>query len=126
MIENSNQVLSNHNKEVKNTTKIEIENRLSNTELSLNKQKKVVLYTAADGKITANVFFAHENFWMTQKTMAELFGVNPPAISKHLKNIYESKELMEESTISKMEIVQIEGGWEITREVEVYNLDATN
>lgn len=125
MIKNNNHVSSNHNKEVKNTTKIETENRISSKEPCLNKQKKVVLYTAADGKITANVFFAHENFWITQKTMAELFGVNPPAISKHLKNIYESKELMEDSTISKMEIVQIEGGREITREVEVYNLDAT-
>lgn len=56
--------------------------------------------------------------------MAELFGVKIPAISRHLKNIYTSKELSQEATISKMETVQIEGHREITREIEVYNLDA--
>lgn len=56
--------------------------------------------------------------------MAELFGVNTPAISKHLKNIYISGELKEEATISKLETVQMEGGRQIMREVEIYNLDA--
>ena len=56
--------------------------------------------------------------------MSELFGVKTPAISKHLKNIYESKELSPEATISKMETVQIEGQRQVAREVEVYNLDA--
>ena len=55
---------------------------------------------------------------------SELFGVKIPAISKHLKNIYESKELSPEATVSKMETVQIEGGRQVTREIEVYNLDA--
>lgn len=59
------------------------------------------------------------------KNYAELFGVNIPAISKHLKNIYATKELTEDSTISKMEIVQFEGERKINREIEVYNLDAT-
>jgi len=57
--------------------------------------------------------------------MAELFGVKIPAISKHLKNIYLSGELREEGTVSKMETVQIEGKREITRLLEVYNLDVT-
>ena len=56
--------------------------------------------------------------------MAELFGVNVPAINKHLTNIFESEELSRSATISKMEIVQPEGGREVTREVELYNLDA--
>ncbi len=58
--------------------------------------------------------------------MSELFGVNIPAISKHLKNIYESKELSPAATISKMETVQMEGQRQITRQVDVYtkrNLD---
>jgi hypothetical protein len=87
-------------------------------------QSRIILYTAADGKVTADVFFAKETFWLTQRTMAELFGVHIPAISKHLKNIYASGELKEEATISKMETVQMEGGRQIVRDVEVYNLDA--
>ena len=45
-----------------------------NIELVVEKPGKVVLYTTADGKVTVDVFFAHDNFWMTQKTMSELFG----------------------------------------------------
>lgn len=89
-----------------------------------NTQNQVILYTAADGKVMANVLFANDTFWLTQSVMSELFGVKTPAISKHLKNIYESKELSSEATVSKMEIVQIEGERQVTREVEVYNLDA--
>ena len=85
---------------------------------------RVILYTAADGKVTADVFFAKETFWLTQRTMAELFGVNIPAISKHLKNIYASGELQEGATFSKMETVQMEGERQVTRGIEVYNLDA--
>jgi len=88
------------------------------------KQNRVILYTAADGKVTVDVFFARDNFWLTQRTMADLFGVKTPTISKHLKNIYESGELTQEATVSKMEIVQTEGNRQITREVEFYNLDA--
>lgn len=107
----------------------EVELKLKNSkhpsnEFEQNKQKRVILYTTADGKVTVDVFFVEENFWLTQRTIAELFGVKTPAISKHLKNIYASKELRQEATISKMETVQIEGQREITREVEVYNLDA--
>ena len=93
-------------------------------EPELNIQKHVILYTSTNNKVTVEVFFEQENFWLTQKTMTELFGVKTPAISKHLKNIYASKELTREATISKMEIVQAEGQREITREIEVYNLDA--
>ena len=87
-------------------------------------QSQVVLYQAADGKVTVNVLFARENFWLTQRTMAELFGVKTPAVSRHLKNIYGTGELTREATVSKMETVQVEGGRDIVREVEFYNLDA--
>jgi hypothetical protein len=89
-----------------------------------NTQNRVILYTAADGKVTANVFFENDTFWLNQSTMSELFGVNILAISKHLKNIYESKELSPEATISKMETVQMEGQRQVARQIEVYNLDA--
>lgn len=62
---------------------------------------RVILYTTADGKVTVDVFFAQDNFWLTQRTMAELFGVKTPAVSRHLKNIYAGEELNREATISK-------------------------
>jgi hypothetical protein len=56
--------------------------------------------------------------------MAELFGINIPSVSRHLKNIYESQELSSEATVSKIETVQMEGERQVTRTIEVYNLDA--
>ena len=107
---------------MKQQVEARLENRRSLSNKSeQNKQKRVIFYTTADGKVTADVFFAQDNFWLTQRTMAELFGVKTPAISRHLKNIYPSKELNQEATVSKMETVQIEGQRQITREV---NLDA--
>jgi hypothetical protein len=55
--------------------------------------------------------------------MAELFNVKAPAISKHLKNIFETEELQENATVSKMEIVQFEGNRKVLRIVEFYRLD---
>ena len=81
-------------------------------------QNLIILYTAADGKVTANVFFAKETFWLTQRTMAELFGITIPSISRHLKNIYESQELSSESTVSKIETVQMEGERQVSREMD--------
>jgi hypothetical protein len=83
-----------------------------------------VLYHTADGKVTVNVLFAHDNFWLAQRTMADLFGVKIPAVNKHLRNIYASGELTPGATISKMETAQIEGDRQISREIEFYNLDA--
>lgn len=85
---------------------------------------RIILYNAADGRVTVNVFFARDNFWLPQRAIAELFGVRVAAISKHLKNIFESGELTPEATVSKMETVQTEGGRQVTRTVEFYNLDA--
>lgn len=70
------------------------------------------------------VIIQEETIWATQKTIAELFDVGVPAINKHLKNIFESGELDENRTISKMEIVQNEGGRSVKRETTFYNLDA--
>ena len=70
------------------------------------------------------VFYKDKTVWCTQKTMGILFDVNIPAISKHLKNIYEQGELIEERTVSKMEIVRMEGNRQVKRETVFYNLDA--
>jgi hypothetical protein len=91
---------------------------------SNSNQSQVVLYQDADGKVSVDVLFAKDNFWLAQKTIADLFGVNVPAVNKHLKNIYESGELTPSATISKMEIVQNEGDRRVARDVEFYNLDA--
>lgn len=83
-----------------------------------------LVYNTPDKDIKVNAVIKDDTIWLTQKSMAELFGVQTPAISKHLKNIYEEGELNELATISKMETVQIEGNREITRQVDFYNLDA--
>lgn len=70
------------------------------------------------------VMYADETIWCTQKAMAALFDVGVPAISKHLANIFETGELKEEATVSKMETVQQEGNREVKRQVVMYKLDA--
>lgn len=87
-------------------------------------QSEIILYRTEDGSVKIDTIFQDETIWLTQSSMAELFGVNVPAISKHLKNIYEEGELQKEATLSKMETVQNEGGRQITRNKEFYNLDA--
>jgi hypothetical protein len=90
----------------------------------MNGRGEVLLYTGSDGAVKVEVFVQDETVWLTQKAIAELFGVNVPAINKHLKNIFESGELTREATVSKMEIVRAEGGREVVREMDFYNLDA--
>ncbi len=85
---------------------------------------EILLYHTADGEVRVECVFREETFWLTQKSIAELFHVQVPAISKHLKNIYETGELEEQATISKMETVRPEGGRKVRREVDFYNLDA--
>jgi hypothetical protein len=89
-----------------------------------DKQSSFLLYTGNEGKVNVEVFLKDETVWLTQKAMAELFGVNIPAISKHLSNIFESGELLEEETISILEIVQKEGNRQVKRKMDFYNLDA--
>ena len=91
---------------------------MSTPMVASSQTQRIVLYTTADGNVTVNVFFQGDNFWLPQRAMAELFGVKTPAISKHLKNIYESGELMPQATVSKMETVQSEGARHITRELD--------
>ena len=90
----------------------------------MSEQNQFLLYTAPNGAVKVDVFFKDETVWLTQKALAELFGVKVPAVNKHLKNIFDSDELTREATVSKMEIVRAEGGREVAREVEFYNLDA--
>ena len=91
------------------------------------KDGEILLYQNGAEKEVVNVVFHDENFWLTQKGMAELFGVKVPAISKHLKNIFLDEELDESMVVSKMEITTPHGaivGKTQTNEANFYNLDA--
>ncbi len=96
--------------------------------LSLQDQStEFLLYSTPGGAIKVEVLLSNETLWLTQKRMAELFGVGVPAISKHLKNIFESNELQEELVVSILETTSEHGavdGLTQTRKVKYYNLDA--
>jgi hypothetical protein len=82
-----------------------------------------IFYTSPEGAVSIDVLVQEETVWLTQKRMAELFGVSVATINEHLQNIYETKELQDISTIRKFLIVQNEGGRDVEREVNFYNLD---
>ena len=69
----------------------------------MDKELKFLLYSTPNEDVNVNVVVKDENLWLTQKAMAELFDVNVPAISKHLKNIFESGELLEDSVLYVLE-----------------------
>lgn len=88
---------------------------------------EVLLYSDESGKEYISVVFKDETFWLTQKAMAELFDVQTPAISKHLKNIFADGELEESMVVSKMETTTRHGavqGKTQTNDTKFYNLDA--
>lgn len=90
----------------------------------MDNMREVLIYQTNEGNVKVDVMFQDETFWMPQKIMAELFGVEVPAISKHLTNIYKEGELEDNSTVSKKEIVRKEGNRNVRREIDFYNLDA--
>mgnify|MGYP003359223288 CR=1 FL=1 len=84
----------------------------------------VIIYQSGEENISTNVLFKDETFWMTQKDMATLFRVDVSTINYHLKETFDSEELLEESTIGKFPIVRLEGTRKVTRTITFYNLDA--
>lgn len=82
----------------------------------MNNEFKFLMYQSVEEDVSVNAVIRDETIWLTQKSMAELFDVDVPAISKHLSNIYNDGELLKDSTISKMEIVQQEGSCHVRRE----------
>lgn len=84
----------------------------------------IILYTTDGGSISVQVQYEDGTFWLTQKRMAELFGVEVNTINYHLKEIFKSGELQESSTIRKIRIVQTEGNRNVERELDFYHLDA--
>lgn len=89
----------------------------------MDNHNEMVLYRP-DDTLSLDVRVADESVWLSQQQMAELFGVNRQAITKHLKNIYETLELNQKATCSILELVQKEGKRMVRREVVFCNLDA--
>jgi prophage maintenance system killer protein len=85
--------------------------------------KKTIIYQTKNGALELKTDAMAETIWFTQLQVAELFDVQKSAISKHVKNIFETEELEYKSTVSKMETVQKEGRRTIKRVQEYYNLD---
>ncbi len=73
-------------------------------------EDRIILYQEDDRNVNVNVnvYYKDETYWFTQKSMAELFDVNVPTISRHLQNIFDEKELDKNATVSKNEIVQFD------------------
>lgn len=84
----------------------------------------IVFYRTPEGATRIEVLYESETFWLNQKKIAELFGVELHTISYHLKEIYASGELSETATLRKIRRVQREGNRNVSREIEYYNLDA--
>jgi hypothetical protein len=87
-------------------------------------QHEIILYATPDGNVRVEVLFESESFWLTQKKMAELFGVESHTITYHLQETYKSNELNNVATTRKIRVVQTEGVRTVAREVDFYNLDA--
>ncbi len=88
-----------------------------------NEENKIVIYQAPSGAIELRGDISHKTIWASLNQIASLFGVQKAAISKHIKNIFDTGELDSKETVSKMETVQKEGNRLISRNIEIYNLD---
>ena len=88
------------------------------------KSSDIIFYSSPEGDVKIEVIFNDETFWLTQKRMSELFGVESNTITYHLKEIYKSAELQEDATTRKIRVVQKEGNRDVTRDLDFYNLDA--
>lgn len=88
------------------------------------KESEFLLYKSTEGGVKVDVLFQDETVWLSQKKMADVFGVDIRTVNEHLQNIYKTEELNEISTIRKIRTVQNEGGRDVERDVNFYNLDA--
>ncbi|MFA7380805.1 MAG: virulence protein RhuM/Fic/DOC family protein [Bacteroidia bacterium] len=84
---------------------------------------KIVVYQTQSGSLELKGDLTHQTIWANRMQMAEIFDVNPQAISKHIHNVYKDNELEKTATSSKMELVQMEAGREVKRSVDYYNLE---
>ncbi len=97
---------------------------MNGKKLIRNSTAEFLIFTGQAGEQSIEARYEDETLWLSQKLMAELFGVDVRTVSEHLKNIFASQELAPEATIRKFRIVQHEGQREVSRAVDFYNLDA--
>lgn len=88
------------------------------------KEGELILYRAADDAVRVEVLYEAETFWLDQRRLAELFGVDVRTVSYHLGEVYTSGELSREATLQRIRRVQREGNRDVGRDIEFYNLDA--
>jgi len=91
--------------------------------MEANRDDNMLIYRSEDGKIKIDVRFESETVWLSLDQMATLFGRDKSTISRHVKNVFEEGELSTEATVAKFATVQTEGGREVTRNIDYYNLD---
>jgi hypothetical protein len=92
-------------------------------DVSEKTKDKIVIYQTKSGSIELKTDISKETIWANLNQIAHLFSVQKSAVSKHIKNIFETGELAKKATVSKMETVQKEGKREVIRSIEMYNLD---
>lgn len=90
----------------------------------MNEISNFILYTTPNGDVQLDILLQNENLWLTQKGIAELFGVSKSTVSEHLSNIFKDGELDKTATVRKFRTVRQEGNRAVQRELEYYNLDA--
>mgnify|MGYP001578796950 CR=1 FL=1 len=89
----------------------------------MKKENKIVIYQTKTGAVEINLDINNKTIFLTQQQVGQLFNVQKAAISKHINNIFRTKELNRKSTVSILETVQSEGKRNISRKIEYYNLD---
>lgn len=94
---------------------------MRNKDIDMEHHGEIMLYQPDEA--VKEVRLVDETVWLTQAQIAELFGTEVLAISKHIRNIIRSGELEKEATVSKMEIVRLEGSRKVKRVIDIYNLD---
>ncbi len=89
----------------------------------IGNEDNIIFYEDENNNTKVEVRLIDEDVWLNVNAIANLFGVQRPAIVKHISNIYNDEELEKNSTCSILEQVQLEGGRQVTRKKEYYNLD---
>lgn len=87
-------------------------------------EQQIEIFETADGQAQIEVRFERETIWLSQVQMAQLFDKNSDTIGLHLRNIFRTKELDEQSTTEESSVVRLEGNRQVCRKMRLYNLDA--
>lgn len=91
----------------------------------VDNNSKMIIYTTEDGLVKIETTFNSETVWLSWDQMSSLFQRDKSIISRHIKNVYEEGELIREATVANFATVQNEGGRQVERNIECFNLDVT-